>query len=155
MPNIFLAAVFFIGGGLVSHTTVADDCKRVVVTAEDGYTNVRSAPHVVSDNLVAAFPSGITVDLAADKAVKDTWPSHWTQVRSPAAGWVHNTQITTLDRDAYSGVAPNAATDAIERLARQARGGNQASTASFLALSRGVDGSAAEAYAEALGAWAK
>ena len=155
MPNILLVAVLLIGGGLVSHAVFADDCKRVVVTAKDGYTNVRSSPRVVSDNLVAAFPAGIVVDPDDDSALEDTGSSRWTQVRSPASGWVHNSQITTLDCDAPSGVDPSAAIDAIERLARQARGGNQASTASFLALSRGVDGSAAEVYAEVLGAWAK
>ncbi len=154
MPNILLVALLLIAGGLVSDRAFADDCKRVVITAEDGYSNVRSAPRVANDNLVAAFPSGITVEPGDDRAAKGTRPSSWTQVRSPAAGWVHNSQITRLDCDAPSGVDPNAGNDAIERLARQARGGNPASTASFLALSRGVDGSAAEFYAEALGAWA-
>lgn len=154
MPNPLLAAVLLIGGGLVSAPVLADDCTRVVVTAKDGYTNVRSAPRVASDNLVAALPSGIAVQLIDDRAAEETGASRWTQVRSPAPGWIHNSQITTLGCDAPSGVDPNAAIDAIERLARQARGGNQASTASFLALSRGVDGSLAEVYAEALGAWA-
>jgi hypothetical protein len=153
MTNTFLAAVLLIGGAFASQTLLAEDCKRVVVTASDGYTNVRSEPRVSSHNLVAAFPSGIVVDLSGDSDGQAR-PKQWTYVNSPASGWVHNSQITTLDCDAPSGVAPDAASNAIEQLVRQARGGNKNSTASFLAMARGVDGSLAEIYAEEIGAWA-
>ena len=154
MTNPFVAAVLLVAGALVSQTVSAEDCKRVVVTASDGYTNVRSEPRVSSHNLVAAFPSGIVVDLNGDSDGQAR-SKQWTHVNSPASGWVHNSQITTVDCDAPSGVAPDAASNAIEQLARQARGGNKNSTASFLAMARGVDGSLAETYAEAVGAWAK
>lgn len=154
MTNPFVAAVLLVAGALVSQTVSAEDCKRVVVTASDGYTNVRSEPRVSSHNLVAAFPSGIAVDLSGDSGGQ-VRSKNWTHVNSPASGWVHNSQITILDCDAASGVAPDAASNAIEQLARQARGGNKNSTASFLAMARGVDGSVAEIYAEEIGAWAK
>ena len=154
MTKPFFAGLLLIVVGCVSQIVLAGDCKRVVVTASDGYTNVRSEPRVSSHNLVAAFPSGIVVDLSGDSDGQAR-SKDWTQVNSPASGWVHNSQITTLDCDAPSGVAPDAAANAIERLARQARGGNKNSTASFLAMARGVDGSLAEIYAEEIGAWAK
>ena len=154
MTKAFFAGLLLIVVACVSQVVLAGDCKRVVVTASDGYTNVRSEPRVSSHNLVAAFPSGIVVDPSADSD-KQARSKNWTHVNSPVPGWVHKSQITTLDCDASSGVAPDAAANAIEQLARQARGGNKNSTASFLAMARGVDGSLAELYAEEIGAWAK
>lgn len=64
MPNAHPLATILSVGGFVSQPALADDCKRVVVTASVGYTNVRGQPRAASDNLVAAFPTGTVVDVS-------------------------------------------------------------------------------------------
>lgn len=41
----------------------AIDCQKFAVTAADGYANVRSAPHVKVDNVVAVLASGMYIEV--------------------------------------------------------------------------------------------
>jgi hypothetical protein len=123
------------------------DCQKFAVTAADGYANVRSTPHVKIDNVVAALASGMSIEV-----INQT--KGWSQIHSPVQGWIAGTQISRLPCDSAVGVSSSAGLVAIERLGRQAASGNQKSATTFLKMSRGVDGSLADAYAEAITEWA-
>ena len=125
----------------------AIDCQKFAVTAADGYANVRSTPHVKVDNVVAALASRMSIEVI--KQAKG-----WFQINSPVQGWIAGTQISRFPCDSAVGISSSAGLVVIDRLARQAAAGNQKSAATFLKMSRGVDGSLADAYAEAITEWA-
>src|SRR5262245_34239148 len=78
----------------------------------------------------------------------------WFQINFPVQGWIAGTQLSRLLCDSAIGVSSSVGLAAIDRLGRQAASGDQKSAATFLKMSRGVDGSLADAYAEAITTWA-
>lgn len=150
----FLTAILWIGACAAPVLAVAADCGHYIISAADGYTNVRSAPRVARNNLVAALPTGAPVEAAAQPVDRDTRRSTWIQVEVPVSGWVHGSQLTAIDCNASPRMPSDAGLAAITRLAARARAGNASAGASFLGLARGVDGALAEAYRDAIGTWA-
>jgi hypothetical protein len=139
--------VFVLTVGVPVESAPAIDCQNSVVTAADGYANVRLTPRVTGGNVVAALASGMSIEII--KQAKG-----WFQINSPVQGWIAGTQISRFPCDAAVGVSSRAGLAAIDRLGRQAASGDQQSAATFLRVSRGVDGSLADAYAEAITEWA-
>lgn len=144
--------IFFLLGGFgAGEFALGGDCRRFAVTASDGYTNVRSGPRVEAGNVVAALPTGTGIH------VVDTDPGtsgRWRRIESPVDGWIHRSQLTGFDCDSNPDISSNAGLAAIERLAGRGRSGDEKSAGTFLAMSRGVDGSLADAYAEEIADWA-
>jgi len=149
-----LLALLLVGTFTLPVSVHGGDCYRFVVTAADGYTNVRAGPRVEADNLVAALPTGTVVDADDDVGGRATGPSAWVHVASPVHGWIHGSQLTKIPCDRSAGPSSEAGLRAIQRLAAQARAGEPTATASFLAMSRGVDGSLADVYLDEIRDWA-
>jgi hypothetical protein len=142
-----LVMVFVLAVVVPVEPAPAIDCQKFAVTAADGYANVRSTLHVKVDNVVAALASGMSIEVI--KQAKG-----WFQISFPVQGWIAGTQISRYPCDSAVGVSSTAGLAAIDRLGKQAASSDQKSAATFLKLSRGVDGSLADAYAEAITEWA-
>jgi hypothetical protein len=142
-----IAMVFMLSVVVPAEPARAGNCQRFAVTAADGYANVRSTPRVKVDNVVAALASGMSIEVV--KRAKG-----WSQITSPVPGWIAGTQLSRIPCDSTVGVSSSAGLAAIDRLGSRAAAGDRAAAATFLKLSRGVDGSLADAYAEAITAWA-
>jgi hypothetical protein len=122
-------------------------CTRPIVAAADGYANVRAEPRVGLGNVVAALPAGTSIRIGGtDRG--------WLKLLAPVTGWVARSQTAERPCDQDLGADARRGLAAIERLEGQARSGDPDARSAYFALSRGVDGSLAEAYSEALVAWA-
>jgi hypothetical protein len=142
-----------LGWSAVLGVAYSGECNRYAVSASDGYTNVRSEPRVSDANLVAALPAGAIVDLSPKASSPGAERKGWQHVDSPVAGWIHGSQLTAVGCEGSVPGSRDAGLDAIVRLARQARSGDQGATRSFLAMSRGIDGALAEVYVDEISDW--
>ena len=123
------------------------DCQHFAVTSADGYANVRSTPRVESGNVVAVLPTGTPIESAGRRR-------GWLRMKSPLAGWIARSQVSGFPCGSAARVSSNAGLAAIDRLGGRGQAGDEPAAATFLMMSRWVDGSLAEAYAGAIADWA-
>jgi len=133
---------------LAAGPAAAGGCQAFSVSATDGYANVRMTPGVTAQNSVAALPSGTSI------TVVRTDGDGWLQIESPVQGWIARTQTASRPCESAAGVSATKGLAAIARLAKEAIAGDRGSAATFLRMSRGLDGSFADAYGEAITHWA-
>jgi hypothetical protein len=126
---------------------LSGDCRRFAVTAADGYANVRAAARVLGENVVGVLASGMSIEPVGER-------KGWFRIASPVAGWIAATQVSAFPCASARGPSSRSGLAAIDRLAGKAVAGDKGSAATFLKMSRGVDGALAEAYAEAITGWA-
>jgi hypothetical protein len=154
MRHPLILGLILLGWAAFQGVAESGDCNRFVVTASDGYTNVRSQPRVTGDNVVGAVPSGAVLDVYPQTSSPGAGPRRWHHVQSPVPGWIHDSQLTAIGCEGAVARSRDVGLNAVVRLARQARKGDNRAAATFLALARGVDGALAEVYADEIGDWA-
>ena len=115
-------------------------CGPFWVSAPDGYANVRSSPRVRADNILAAVPTGASIQIISQSQGK------WVHIDSPVAGWVATSQIK--QGSCPSTGAYDSGDAAIQHFARQGAAGDRRSASVFAKMSKAVDGALAETYAE-------
>jgi hypothetical protein len=137
-----------------SSALAADRCLDLVVTSGDGYANVRSQPKSAPGNLIGALPTGAAAKTAVSQAGKPVKMDGWYRLVEPFSGWIHSSQVDDSGCGKPVRVSADRALNAIERLARQGRAGDAGAAASFLALSRALDGYLADTYLDTMRRWA-
>ena len=147
MPRLAAAITLFLALVLPGEPVCAGECRKFMVTAADGYANVRSHPQVKSNNVVAALPSGTGIEIIKKG-------KHWYRINAPVEGWIAGTQISRFSCRSGSGVSTTLGEAAVARLGKQAASGDRRAAEIFIKMARGVDGSFAEGYAEAITLWA-
>jgi hypothetical protein len=146
IPDVVLSffLVLVISG---NPATPSNTCQKFFVTTKDGYVNVRSSPQVQTGNLLAALPSGSSVEISQRH-------QGWLKIKFPLSGWLAGNQISRISCDAGRELLMNLGIPTISQLGKKAQLGDKQAAETLIKMSPYLDGVVEEAYAGVIAQWA-
>lgn len=145
LQKVIFFSIFFLLSG--NSTLMAETCQQFFVTSSDGYVNIRSSPEIKGNNVIATLPSGSSVQLTERHQT-------WLKIKLPLTGWLAGNQISRVSCDQGHNLLINLGLPTMNKLGKNAAGGNQKAAETLVKMSPYVDGIVQEAYAGVLVKWA-